>query len=426
MIINKDSWKRVLFFAKKRIIMYNYHSLYLYTKNKMPEDNQIQPWFQPEVRADPHIQQNNLVQNQQTNQEVVQQNKVESSEQDLSQNSNLHSSWLIKVLCGLFFLLWIVLIWFWLYKLFQTFSDWHRYSQYATRLHYSIRDIFVTNWTFLFWPCWIWSILIWIRILSCNSKIYTKWLAKILSGVFLFIWITLIWLWIYECIQMLSNSFYSRHYSARDIVWKSWIFLAIILWFWFIFVWIFSYRTPNVHIYYHPSLLTKVLSGIYRFLWLSLILYGVWNFSLIWTNDLSFLNALYAWWVISLCWVWYFSIWRLLYCTKSIVHLWFSMLCALVVNVMFARILRTFTNSWYWSDIFWSFWVTIVLFTLIYFSILTIRWVIISRRFRKKWLINPKYLNQLTTKKTVWIFTTTVLISIVLICLVIVLLFSLW
>ena len=51
------------------------------------------------------IQQNNLVQSQQTNQEVVQQNNVESAEQDLSQNSKPHKSWLNKFLGWIFIFL---------------------------------------------------------------------------------------------------------------------------------------------------------------------------------------------------------------------------------------------------------------------------------------------------------------------------------
>lgn len=87
---------------------------------------------------------------------------------------------------------------------------------------------------------------------------------------------------------------------------------------------------------------------------------------------------------------------------------------------MFARILRAFTDNSYWidEDIFAYFWVIIVLFTLIYFSILTIRWIIKCRKFYKKWIINPKYLNQTPSKKKVWIITTIVLFSLIIINLI--------
>ena len=101
-------------------------------------------------------------------------------------------------------------------------------------------------------------------------------------------------------------------------------------------------------------------------------------------------------------------------------HLWFSMLCALVVNIIFARILREFTDYSYWidEDIFESFWVILVLFTLIYFSILTIRWIIKCRKFNKKWIINPKYLDSAPSKKKVWIITTIVLFLLIIVNLI--------
>ena len=303
----------------------------------MPEDNQIQTWFQPEIQTNSQIQQNNLAQNQQINQGIVQQNNVGPAEQNLSQSSKPRSSRLTKIVGCIFWLLWIALIWLWIYWIFETQSDRH-YSDYT------IRDIIKYSFIWIFGPLWIW----------------------------------------------------------------------------FIALWILSYRTQNVDVYYHPTWLTKILSGIYRFLWIDLIRAGLWNFSLIWTENLSFLIILYVWWVISLCGILYIFLWRLLYNTKNKMHLWFSMLCALIVNIMFAWILRTFTNYSYWidEDIFESFWVILVLFTLIYFSILTIRWIIKCRKFHKKWIINPKYLNQTPSKKKVWIITTIVLFSLIIINLI--------
>ena len=87
---------------------------------------------------------------------------------------------------------------------------------------------------------------------------------------------------------------------------------------------------------------------------------------------------------------------------------------------MFARVLRAFTDNSYWIDkyIFEFYWVILVLFTLIYFSILTIRWIIKCRKFNKKWVINPKYLNQTHSKKKIWIITTIVLFSLIIINLI--------
>ena len=102
---------------------------------------------------------------------------------------------------------------------------------------------------------------------------------------------------------------------------------------------------PVQTIYYHPSWLTKILSGIYRFLWIFLVRAGLWNFSLIWTENLSFLKILYVWWSITLCGILYIFLWRLLYNTKSKIHLWISLLCALAVNIMFARVLMTFNDD---------------------------------------------------------------------------------
>lgn len=87
---------------------------------------------------------------------------------------------------------------------------------------------------------------------------------------------------------------------------------------------------------------------------------------------------------------------------------------------MFARILRAFTDNSYWidSDIFESLWIIIVIFTLIYFSISTIRWIIKCCKFYKKWIINPRYLDSTPSKKKVWIITTIILLSIVIIDLI--------
>lgn len=304
----------------------------------MPEDNQIQTWFQPEVQTNPQIQQNNLVQNQQINQGIVQQNNIGPAEQNLSQSSKPRSSRLTKIVSGILWLLWIALIWLWVYEIFQISSNWY----------------------------------------------------------------------------------YSTHYSTRDIIVGSWILILGPLWIWLIILWILSYRTPNVDIYYHPTRLTKILSGIYRFLWIALIRAGLRNFSLVSSEYTSFWHILYVWWAITLCGILYIFLWRLLYNTKNKMHLWFSMLCALVVNIIFARILREFTDYSYWidEDIFESFWNILVLFTLIYFSILTIRWIIKCRKFKKKWIINPKYLIQTPSKKKVWIITTVILLSIVIVDLI--------
>lgn len=386
----------------------------------MLEDNQSQPWLQPEIQVNPQIQQNNLVQSQQTNQEVVQQNNVESAEQDLSQNSKPHKSWLNKVLGWIFIFLWLILNGFWIYAIYYQISDW-----------YPIWDIITDSlvWpTLLVWICfiiiWIRNIswmkfLFWIKNLFLSQKTHSSWLVKIVSLLFLLLWIGLIWLWIYWIFETQSDWHYSD-YTIRDIIKYSFIWIFGPLWIWFIALWILSYRTQNVDVYYHPTRLTKILSGIYRFLWIALIRAGLWNFSLIWTENLSFLIILYVWWVISLCGILYIFLWRLLYNTKNKMHLWFSMLCALVVNIIFARILREFTDYSYWidEDIFESFWVILVLFTLIYFSILTIRWIIKCRKFHKKWIINPKYLNQTPSKKKVWIITTIVLLSLVIIDLI--------
>ena len=304
----------------------------------MPEENQIQPWFQSEIQANPQNQQNNLTENQQINQGIVQQNNIGPAKQNLSQSSKPRSSRLTKIVGCIFLLLWIGLIWLWIYWIFENQSDWH-YSDY----------------------------------------------------------------------------------TIRDIIMDSWIFILGPLWILFIVIWILSYRTPNVDIYYHPTRLTKILSGIYRFLWIALVRAGLWNFSLIWTENLSLLKILYVWWIITLCGILYILLWRLLYNTKNKFHLWFSMLYACIINIMFARILREFTDNNRFlidSDTLESFWTILVLFTLIYFSILTIRWIIKCRKFNKKWVINPKYLNQTPSKKKVWIITTIVLFSLVIINLI--------
>ena len=303
----------------------------------MPEENQIQTWFQPESQVNSQIQQDNLAQSQQINQGIVQQNNVGPAEQNLSQSTKPHSSRLTKIVSCIFWLLWITLIWLWIYWIFETQPDRH-YSDYT------IRDIIMDSWIFILGPLWIWLIILWIL----------------------------------------------------------------------------SYRTPDVNIYYHPSRLTKILSGIYRFLWIALIRAGLRNFSLVGSEYTSFWHILYVWWAITLCGILYIFLWRLLYNTKNKMHLWFSMLCALVVNIIFARILREFTDYSYWidGDIFESFWNILVLFTLIYFSILTIRRIIKSRKFNKKWIINPKYLNSAASKKKVWIITTVILLSIVIVDLI--------
>ena len=57
----------------------------------MPKNDQIQLWFQPEIQANPQIQQNNLVQNQQqisgTTQQIIQQNNSVQSQQPVQETT---------------------------------------------------------------------------------------------------------------------------------------------------------------------------------------------------------------------------------------------------------------------------------------------------------------------------------------------------
>ena len=170
-------------------------------------------------------------------------------------------------------------------------------------------------------------------------------------------------------------------------------------------------------IYYHPSLLTKILSWIFWFIWIALIRSWLWNFSLIGSDSVSFWKILYVWWSITLCWILYILLWWLLYNTKKTIHLWISLLWALAVNVMFARILRKFTNHSHLID-GELLWVAIVIFTLIYFLISTIKWIIKCCKLKKKWIINSKYLNPIQSKKKVWYITTSILLLIVVINLI--------
>lgn len=380
----------------------------------MPEDNQIQSWFQPENQANPHpqIQQNNFVQGEQVpgaTQQVNQQNNIKVPQQNLSQDSKTHKSWLTKILIGISFLIWFGLIWLWIHDYFEISSSWWYY--YSD----SIRNIILNNWTWAFFLAWILFITFWTIKLFHDKKSHTSWLVKIVSRILYFLWLGLIWFWIYTILQVASDSAIST-YSVRDIIKYSWVRFFGPLWIWFILIWILTYRTPDVNIYYHPTRLTKILSGIYRFLWIALVRAGLWNFSLIWTDDLSFLKILYVWWTITLCWILYILLGRLLYNTKNKIHLWFSMLCALTLNTMFIRIFNSFSNNdyWYWIDDY----ILINSPTLIYFSILTIRWIIKCRKFYKKWIINSKYLDSAPSKKKVWIITTIILLSIVIVNLI--------
>lgn len=368
----------------------------------MPEDNQIQPWFQPGIQANPQIQQNNLTKNQQ----IIPQNNTESTEKSLPQNLRSSSSWSNKILGWLFIFLWFILNGFWIYAMYCLMSDWYN----------SIWDIFtnsLVSFPILAWVCFT---IIWIRNLFHDQKSHTSRLVKIVSCIFWFLWIALIWFWVYWIFETQSDLYYSE-YSLRDIIKYSLFRILGPLWIWFIILWILSYRTPNVDIYYHPTRLTKIFSGIYRFLWIALIRAGLWNFSLIWTENLSFLKILYVWWVITLCGILYIFLWRLLYNTKSKAHLWFSLLLSLVANIMSYRILKEFSDIWDKLDGN-LFFIIITLFSLFYFSVLTIRWIIKCLKFNKKWIINPKYLNQTPSKKKVWIITTIVLFLLIIVNLI--------
>jgi len=370
--------------------VYNYYSLCLYTKTKMPENDQIQ--------------QNDV--------ETTQVNLQQTTENQ-AQETKKRPSWFTKILGVVFLLLWIGLIWLWIFDIFQTLNTLSYYDDY------SIWNIITSGWTWAFFLVWIIFTIIWIKNLLLGPKLHTSWFTKIISIIFWLLWLGLIWLWIYWIFETHSDWHYSD-YSIRDIIMDSWFFLFEPVWILFILIWILSYRTPDVNIYYHPSRLTKILSGIYRFLWMFLIRAGLWNFSLIGTVDLSFSNILYVWWVITLSWILYILLWRLLYNTKIRIHLWFSLLSALVVNVIFSRILKKFSDNWHWidGDNLVVFWIIITLFNIIYFSISTIIWIIKCRKFNKKWIINPKYLDQAPSKKKIWIITTIVLISIVIIDLI--------
>lgn len=350
----------------------------------------------------------------------IQQNDVETTQVNLQQTTEnqvqetkKRSSWFTKILGVVLLLLWIGLIWLWIFDVFQILNTLSRYSDY------SIWDIIISGWTWAFFLVWVIFTIIWIRNLLLGPKVRTSWFTKIITIIFWLLWLGLIWFSIYWILK--HHSDWGKYgYSIRDIIMASWLFLFGPLWILFILIWILSYRTPDVDIYYHPSRLTKILSGIYRFLWIFLIRAGLSNFSLIGTEDLSFSNILYVWWVITLSWILYILLWRLLYNTKIRMHLWFSLLSALVVNVIFSRILKKFSDNWHWIDgsSLVIFWVIITLFTIVYFSISTIIWIIKCRKFSKKWIINPKYLDQTPSKKKIWIITTIVLISIVIIDLI--------
>lgn len=385
----------------------------------MSEDNQIQPWFQPENQVNPQTQQNNFIQEQQqvqeTSQQVDQQNNIEVPQQNLSQNSKPHKSWLTKILTGISFLVWFGLIWFWIHDCFEIWSSWRYYSSN------SIWNIILNNWTWAFFLVWIFFIIIWTIKLFHNQKSHKSWLVKIVSRIVYFLWLSVIWLCIYSILRTASDSATST-YSIREIIIDSWFWILWPIWILFILIWILSYNTPDVDIYYHPSRLTKILSGIYRFLWIALVWAGLRNFSLIWTDDLPFLKILYVWWIISLCWIWYILLWRLLYSRKNRIHLWISLLLTLVVSVMLAWILREFTdyNHWYWidNDLLELPSIVIIFFNLIYFSISTIRWSIKCRKFYKKWIINPKYLNIIPSNKKIWYITVIILFLLIMINLI--------
>lgn len=247
-----------------------------------------------------------------------------------------------------------------------------------------------------------------------ETKKRPSWLTKILSGIYCLIWIALISLRICEIFQ----GSYGEYFSFRNI-----IISILIVWFWILFisVWILSYNTSDIDIYYHPSRLTKFLSGIYRFLWIALIRAGLWNFSLLSSEYASFTfwRVLYVGWSITLCWILYILLWRLLYKTKKWIPSIF-LLISLVVNIMFFRILTKFTehNYWYFSIASERLWFAIILLSVIYFLILAFVWLVKCYRFKKKWIINQKYLDSTPSKKKVWIITTIILLLIVILDLI--------
>lgn len=235
---------------------------------------------------------------------------------------------------------------------------------------------------------------------------YKKWLNIILSVIFCILWVLIIFTSISEIFEIL-NSYYSDEYTIREIIEYSEILYLWPLWILCILIWILQIYTKNIDAYYHPSYLTRIISGIFRFFWIIFIYSGLWNFSLIGSEQYSLAKILLIWWCIILQWIRLIFLWKFLYSTKNLINLSISLFSHFIIFVL----LRPYISDIFWYDFIeedFSPLLFLIIFFCWYFFILTIIWLIRCFILKKWWKSFWKILDPTPSSKkisyiTIWV-----------------------
>ena len=236
-----------------------------------------------------------------------------------------------------------------------------------------------------------------------NKPHSSRW-TKVLGIIFVILWIALIGFWIYDIFQISSSWYYSTN-TTRDIIKYSTFLVFWPLWILLIIMWIISCYIANINAYYHPSRLTKILSGIFWFIRITLVRAWAWNFSLIPSEFYSTIKIIQIWWSITLYWILFFILWHILYSTKKWINVWFSLIYYFIVLLIASKEFEYID----YSDNIKKFF----LICLIYLFILTCTWIIKCFMLKKWWKFYWKINDKQPSNKKIWIITTTILFILV-------------
>jgi len=172
-----------------------------------------------------------------------------------------------------------------------------------------------------------------------------------------------------------------------------------------------SQREPN----YHPSWLTKIVTGILRFLWIVLIWSGILNFTVSPSEVFPFWKILLFAGLETLLGLWYFYLWNLLYKTKARINRWISFWYVsglILLTYFFMNVFNKRKVGDYEVILALMYFAVGV---LVYILFVAIIWIIKCRKLKKKWIISWKILDINPERKIIWVVTTILLFLVVIV-----------
>lgn len=172
-----------------------------------------------------------------------------------------------------------------------------------------------------------------------------------------------------------------------------------------------SQREPN----YHPSWLTKIVTGILRFLWIVLIWSGILNFTVSPSEVFPFWKILLFAGLETLLGLWYFYLWNLLYKTKARINRWILFWYVSVLILLTYCFMNVFKKREVGDYEAIQMLMYFAVGLLVYILFVSIIWIIKCYRLRKKWIISWKILDTVPEKKIVWIITLIFLFVVVIV-----------